>query len=278
MAGDRERLALQFLQRTRDLEQAQRVLATNRFRRAVRPKLQNAPKGKCILVFGPHPDDEIIGCGGTFIHALRAGARIQTVYLTDGVSPRLEREERARRARLRRDEANSVWKALGGDAPVFWDLPCRALPLDESVIERVQGVFERVRPDTVFVPFFLEDPEDHRKVGYLLWLAHQAQKLPSVEVWSYQVTTMICPNVAVDITEVEPRKYELMQMWVSQNQEFDYAHRARGLNAANSLYVQGLLTDRPRASIELFLVLPTAEYMDLIGHYFGAAPAEGCSR
>ncbi len=37
-----------------------------------------------ILIFAPHPDDEAIGCGGIIQEALRAGADIHIVYLTNG--------------------------------------------------------------------------------------------------------------------------------------------------------------------------------------------------
>ncbi|MFA7515473.1 MAG: PIG-L family deacetylase [Candidatus Ratteibacteria bacterium] len=37
-----------------------------------------------ILIFAPHPDDEIIGCAGIIQHALEKGATIKIVFLTNG--------------------------------------------------------------------------------------------------------------------------------------------------------------------------------------------------
>lgn len=37
-----------------------------------------------ILIFSPHPDDDILACGGTIAHKLRKGHRISIVYMTDG--------------------------------------------------------------------------------------------------------------------------------------------------------------------------------------------------
>jgi len=48
------------------------------------PKLIDKPAGKNILVLAPHPDDEVIGCGGTLYKHFLAGAEITVVYMTDG--------------------------------------------------------------------------------------------------------------------------------------------------------------------------------------------------
>jgi LmbE family N-acetylglucosaminyl deacetylase len=37
-----------------------------------------------ILVFAPHPDDEVIGCAGVIQHALQAGKRVRVAFSTDG--------------------------------------------------------------------------------------------------------------------------------------------------------------------------------------------------
>ena len=274
--GDENRgeLLSRLLLRTRDLDLAQRVLETNRFRKGIRPELLAHPHGRRLLVLAPHQDDEIIGCGGVFLHAVASGREVKTVYLTDGAAPRLHGEERTRYSGVRRDEAERVWQALGGSPPTFWDLPCQRTPVDEQTAGRVAHAIEEFQPDALFVPFFLEDPDDHRKISHLLWLASKQHDLPEIEVWSYQITVMIAPNVAVDISDVEARKHELMQMWESQNGSFDYAHRARGLNAANALYVQGVLQGNPRPYVELFFVLPMREYINLVGSYFSDAPSE----
>ena len=231
------------------------------------------PTGQRLLVFAPHQDDEIIGCGGVFLKSLRAGREIQVIYVTDGASPKLTGEDRRRYVARRHEEAQKIWMSMGGNAPMFWDLPGRQLPLNEATATRLAEAISDFRPDCLFIPFFLEDPHDHRKLSHLLWMAYQQHQLPEHEVWAYQVTSMICPNVAVDITEVESEKHRLMQMWVSQNQSFDYAHRARGLNAANALYVDGVLKGVARPYVELFFVEPMASYQEVIGHYFEGANA-----
>src|SRR5437016_1821426 len=40
--------------------------------------------GGPVMVIAPHPDDEVIGCGGTVIRHVRAGDQVSIIYLTRG--------------------------------------------------------------------------------------------------------------------------------------------------------------------------------------------------
>ena len=43
---------------------------------------------KNVLVIAAHPDDEVIGCGGTIAKHKRTGDKIHLLYMTDGISSR----------------------------------------------------------------------------------------------------------------------------------------------------------------------------------------------
>ena len=46
--------------------------------------LEPFKKNERVLILAPHPDDEVIGCAGVIQQALKAGARVKVVYLTNG--------------------------------------------------------------------------------------------------------------------------------------------------------------------------------------------------
>lgn len=48
------------------------------------PALELFKKGERVLILAPHPDDEVIGCAGVIQQALKAGARVKIIYLTNG--------------------------------------------------------------------------------------------------------------------------------------------------------------------------------------------------
>src|SRR5438132_8706173 len=53
-------------------------------------------QGERLLVLAPHPDDEVIGCGGLIARHLLAGRRVRVVVVTDGAeagAPKVREEE-----------------------------------------------------------------------------------------------------------------------------------------------------------------------------------------
>lgn len=253
-----------------DREVAALLLASQRFRRAVPPEALYAPAAESLLVLIPHQDDALLAAGGTLLHARKQGARIHPIYVTDG---------RHRGAGddlvLRREaEARAVWSRLGGDEPEFWRRPNHEFRVDEELVERCRAALRATAPEAVLVPFFLEDPVPHRKVAALLY--HAAAGLPEADfqVWSYQITSIIAPNVAVEIGDVVDEKFRLNELWQSQLEVFDYLHAYRGLNAYNAVFLRPLSAVPRRPWVELFFVLPKAEYLEVVRPYFDAPEAQ----
>ena len=107
--------------RPTDLDAAADVLATMRFSRNLAPQQLAAPAGKRVLVLAPHPDDEMIGPGGTVILALDAGCTVRVLNVTSGGADAARREGEARKVAERVGfEAEFVGQAAGridvGDA------------------------------------------------------------------------------------------------------------------------------------------------------------------
>ncbi len=48
------------------------------------PSIGPFNKNDRILILAPHPDDETIGCGGVIQRALKSGAQVKVMYLTNG--------------------------------------------------------------------------------------------------------------------------------------------------------------------------------------------------
>ncbi len=81
-------------------------------------------KNDNILILSPHPDDETLGCAGIIQRALKAGAKVHIVYLTNGDSNQLafivyekrlvfKKKEFLHMGEVRRKEAISAMKSLG---------------------------------------------------------------------------------------------------------------------------------------------------------------------
>lgn len=258
------------LAKYKDEQQLAAFLNSQRLRLTVQPVVQDLPEGQRILVYAPHQDDETIGAGGLLIKAARAGKVIRTTYVTDGAADTKAGNARETLAPRRREEAGRVWHRIGGEIQ-FWDLPCRRIDVSEQNARTMRDQIEEFGPDTVLLPFFLDPPLDHRRTNELLRAAHQVRPLPSnLEVWAYQVSAIIAPNVAVDITDVIDEKEAVNELWESQNTSFNYAHYSRGMAAYNSVYLARRTTEEPRKLYaELFYVTDAPNYIRLLEHYEG---------
>jgi LmbE family N-acetylglucosaminyl deacetylase len=246
-----------------DLKACSRVLETKRFSQNLRPIELERPDKKRIMIIAPHPDDDTFGAGGTIMEAVSRGAKVTTIYITDG-------HDDPDRVTAIRQEARRVCEATGA-TPIFLGLQPRKIPLDDpDVNARLVASIREFRPEAIFITFVLDDHDDHRRVNQLLLTADEQVSLKGIEVWAYQVYSTVLPNVVVNITSRVERKRELIRMWRSVSGNRDWAHYVLGMNAANCRY---LSTSEP-AYAETFFVVPIEEYLELCRLYFSRSPGD----
>jgi LmbE family N-acetylglucosaminyl deacetylase len=185
-----------------------------------------------VLVIAPHPDDEVIGCGGTVcLHAQR-GDRVVAVFLTSG-DLGLKKLPRETAWTIREREARAAARILGLADTVFLRLP------DWSVGEHLKKgaallapILKREEPGLIYLPHAREWHPDHRAAWPLVKRAlSRAQKakwptLRSYEVWTPQET---CDQVQ-NISPVMTQKLRALRAHRSQLDGFDYVAAVKGLN------------------------------------------------
>ncbi len=120
-----------------------------------------------VLIVAAHPDDEVLGCGGTIARHAAAGDSVDILFLADGESARGGDVAAAIAARQKMAlEAASI---LGARPPRFAGLPDNrldSLPLLD-VIKQVEAVVAEVQPTVVYTHHGGDLNVDHR-------IAHQA--------------------------------------------------------------------------------------------------------
>ena len=122
-----------------------------------------------VLVVVAHPDDEVLGCGGTLSKYLAQGKVVRVVILAEGSSCRWDRLSVACEASLaaiqqRRGFAEKAMAVLGVNDVVFHELPCGRLDqvpiIDLGKI--VEAHIRDFKPDTVFTHSGDDANSDHR--------------------------------------------------------------------------------------------------------------------
>jgi N-acetylglucosamine malate deacetylase 1 len=247
-----------------DLPACADVLSTMRFTRNLKPLIMEAPARKRLLILAPHPDDEMIGPGGTVIEAVRKGCDVKTLYLSSGSANRAQASEREA-------EARRVADRVGFDTE-FMTLTPLEFDVGSKTTSRLAQRITAFAPDILLITFLLDDHDDHRRASEMLFRAFENGEVAGdIEVWAYQVYTSLIPNVVIDITDTSERKAEAIGLFTSQNKSRDWAHFALGLNAYNSRLLAGFSTPR---YVEAFFVLPLKDYADLCRVYFDRPPSK----
>ncbi len=192
-----------------------------------RPLLMEKPEGSRILVLAPHPDDDVMGCGGVVHKHHLAGDSIVAVYLTDGRKGGSGEEPEDQVARLRQEEARKAADILGIDRLVFLDNEDETLSHAPETVQRLAAVLEEARPDVVYVPFLLDGHPDHRAANEILAGAMKTYR--DFTIYGYEIWTLLVPNCSVDISDVLEVKKSALEQFETQTSRFDLVDAFVGL-------------------------------------------------
>ncbi|RLA87963.1 MAG: hypothetical protein DRG20_06795 [Deltaproteobacteria bacterium] len=222
------------------------------------PKLIDKPAGKNILVLAPHPDDEVIGCGGTLYKHHLAGDKITVVYMTDGskgAEPKSWGEELAKK---RKEEAKEAAKIIGIDELIFLNNPDGELTINKQTLNQIKLVLEKIKPDLVYLPFILERHPDHRITSEIFIKCVKKWKNFSGYCCAYEVWTPLMPNYLVDIGEYTKIKVKALNKFKSQISRVNIIDAALGFAKYRAVLHTGLDT-----FVEAFLFCKIKEYLKL---------------
>jgi len=192
-------------------------------------------RGEKLLVLAPHPDDEVIACGGLIAQHVAEGRHVQVLIASDGAaaapSTDIEQYRQTRQA-----EAAEGLTLLGAEHPRFLGLPDRGLETAlQDLKSRLRTAIEEFRPDLIAVPSPVEIHPDHQAVCRALFQLVEeddefSRTLALTSVAFYEVSQPIRPNLLLDITSEAEKKWKAIAAHVSQTNLRAYQSFARGLN------------------------------------------------
>jgi LmbE family N-acetylglucosaminyl deacetylase len=161
-----------------------------------------------ILVIAAHPDDEVLGVGGTMARHIQKGDQVSVLIVTDGVTARHTVTEPQKMA------TRKACQILGVEAVNFANLPDQrldALPLLD-VIEPIYTLVKELRPQVVYTHHRGDANQDHRRIFEATLVAvrpfgnNPVERVLCYEVassteWGPPLTDWaFLPNVYVDIS------------------------------------------------------------------------------
>lgn len=208
------------------------------------PLEEKLPANK-ILVIAPHQDDEVVGCGGTVIKHAKTGGHVEIVFCTSDTQERAE-------------ETKEATQILSSKVNHLLQFEIRSLysHIDE-LSKKFTELFERVQPDIIFMPFMLDNHQDHISVSKALVKSYKQHKIDSL-IYAYSVWTTLIPNSIVDISDVWSEKEKAIECYKTQMATRNYVKMASSIAQYWSV-VKGHNTQY----CEVFLKASAKEYVSL---------------
>lgn len=236
-----------------------------------------------VLVFAPHMDDEVLGCGGTLRKHVLCGAHVTVVYMTDGRKggdPEIYRRGLTKEALAtlesalivqRKEEARRAAEIIGIQQQIFLDYPDGGLRVSQQMVQQLRTILHEEQPSFIYLPSILDIHPDHRATNRGVYAAtknHAFGKDFAPIYREYEVWTPVLSNRIVDISDVVDVKQQAIEQFDSQLAQTNYLRTQLALNAYRSLYFQG------HGYAEAFFESSAEQHRSLEGHLVETRMAE----
>jgi len=207
-----------------DLNFLRKTLGYNFFAKkysyGLRLKILSQPKSGRVLVLAPHPDDEVLGCGGTIIKHVQAKDPIKIIFLADNKENFM----------ARRKEAKNSLNILGVKDYNFLGFSDGRLVAGRKEIKDISSIILSFKPDIIYAPYFLDSHPDHQATAEILLQAIKKIKFNGA-IWSYEIWTPTFANRIIRIDNVFGQKVRAIKAYKSQLQDRGYLRAIKGLNS-----------------------------------------------
>ena len=182
-----------------------------------------------ILIIAPHPDDEVLGCGGTIAKYSKKGNEIYLCIVTKAYTPDWSEEFLKNRPK----EIKKSNKILGIKKTYFLDFPTVKLDTipQKELNSVILKVIQEVGPEVLYIPHEGDLNKDHRLVFEAALVAVRPTSRLVKRILSYEtlseteggsVIKVFIPNVYEDIAETFNIKIEAMKYYKSEIKEFPH--------------------------------------------------------
>lgn len=196
--------------------------------------------GNKVLVIAAHPDDEILGCGGTIAWHARRGDEVHVAILAEGLTSRDAKRDRGSKRQELGELAQIAVKAntlLGAASVEALDLPDNRMDSMDllDIVKRVEAIVAARKPTIVYTHHPGDVNVDHQLTHKAVVTACRPQPGSAVkglyfyEVLSstdYQVPGVMppfLPNHFVDISATLEAKLEALRIYHGEMRPWPHA-------------------------------------------------------
>lgn len=193
-----------------------------------------------VLAIGAHPDDEVLGAGGTLAKHAAAGQEVHVLIVTEGTTAQYDDESIVEE---KQDAVRECSDRLGAAGVHFGDLPDMRLDAVDHVDVNavVEDVIADVSPDVVYTHGHEDVNRDHVAVAESTMVATRpgsgvervlAYETPSGTEWA--AGDRFAPTVYVDVTDHLETKIEGFAAYDMERREYPHPRSERAIRARAS--------------------------------------------
>ena len=202
---------------------------------------------KKVLVVASHPDDEVLGCGGTMARLVSEGVHVKILIAAEGLTSRqTKRDAKELETELQelRNVSYEANKKLGVTDVEFLALPDNRMD-SMDLLDVIKVIEEKVmafKPDTIFTHFPNDLNIDHRILSEAVLTSTRPMPGTTVkEIYFFEVTSStewnfsgspsksFSPSVFFDISNYLEKKIEALTIYKGEMREFPHARSIQNI-------------------------------------------------
>ncbi len=215
-----------------------------------------------VMVIAPHPDDDLIGCGGSILKHLSQGDKVSIIYITNGDAENHDYKPE-KFTQLRKEETRRAANVIGLSSIIFLEQPVWEIDPGQTRKELLK-LIRSIKPDACYIPPSRDNHPDHRLVNRIALDALSASpsrwfkdyNAPPQDSW--EVSTVLAYEVWSLFTDEEIDYVTDIQDFMEQKKIALYQHESQNtMERVLAIATLRLTTKGKGRYCEYFQVLKT---------------------
>ncbi len=195
-----------------------------------------------ILIIAAHPDDEVLGCGGTVTKFIKEGHKAYCLFLGKGKTSRGKKTFKKEQKNLI-EEAEKAAKILGINQIFFENFPDQKYDSISflEIVKAIERIKKKIKPSIIFTHHSGDLNLDHQITFKAVLTACRPTKEETVkEIYSFEVPSStewgipkrrnyFIPNIFFDISNTFNKKIEALKFYQSEIRDYPHPRSIKGV-------------------------------------------------
>ena len=207
-----------------------------------------------VLIIAAHPDDEVLGMGGTIAKHTSQNDNVSIIYMATGITARMEHLKLEHEIKNISKKTQEVWQQkiekLRHDAKKsakllkvknikFFDFPDNEMDGVQllKVVKVIEKEIKTAKPDRIYTNHYGDLNVDHKVVFNATLAACRPSHFPVKEILSFEVLSStewnypynFNPNYFINIEKYLEKKIEAMELFISEIRKFPHPRSSENI-------------------------------------------------